>query len=125
MNTEARKRTQRSADASSARTRHHSRHADEASALLPHSLSRARRRYSYARLQHPVKRTKVRAPFAAVCLILVLAGFHPLVAQAPTPKDSIIVDEKTEGVIKGALKYLAAKQSPNGAWAASPEEQQH
>ena len=49
----------------------------------------------------------------------------PLVAQERLKKDTVIVDEKTESIIKGALKYLASKQSPNGAWAVSTEEQQH
>src|SRR5436309_3910318 len=46
-------------------------------------------------------------------------------AQEATRKDPVVVEEKAEAVIKGALKYLASKQSPNGAWATSPEEQQH
>lgn len=32
------------------------------------------------------------------------------------PKDDIVVDEKTEALIKSALKWLAAKQQPNGSW---------
>src|SRR6185295_2977402 len=40
-------------------------------------------------------------------------------------KDTVKVDDKTETVIKGALKYLAAKQSPNGAWAVAEEEKRH
>jgi hypothetical protein len=43
----------------------------------------------------------------------------------PARKDPIVVDEKTEPIIKGALKYLASKQSPNGAWAVTVDEQQH
>src|SRR5436190_2828029 len=46
-------------------------------------------------------------------------------AQQAARKDPVVVEEKAEAVIKGALKFLASKQSPNGAWAASPEEQQH
>jgi len=47
-------------------------------------------------------------------------------ADAPPPaRDPVRVDEKTEAVIKGALKWLVSKQSPNGAWAASDMEQQH
>src|SRR4051812_14588682 len=37
-------------------------------------------------------------------------------APAEVPKDDVIVDDKTEAVIKGALKWLAAKQQPNGSW---------
>ena len=44
---------------------------------------------------------------------------------APAGKDPVIIDEKTEAIVKGALKWLAAKQSPNGAWAMSDEEQRH
>jgi prenyltransferase beta subunit len=40
-------------------------------------------------------------------------------------RDPVRVDEKTEQVIRGALKWLASKQSPNGAWASSDMEQQH
>ncbi len=40
-------------------------------------------------------------------------------------RDKVTVDAKTEVVIKGALKYLAAKQAPNGAWASSDQELQH
>jgi hypothetical protein len=36
-----------------------------------------------------------------------------------------VVDAKTEAVIKGALKWLASKQLPNGAWGTSPDEQRH
>lgn len=43
----------------------------------------------------------------------------------PATRDPIRVDEKTDQVIKGALKWLASRQSPNGAWASSDMEQQH
>src|SRR5438552_531899 len=59
-----------------------------------------------------------------VCLLLI-AGVERGDAQERAGKDPVIVDEKTEAIIKGALKYLASKQSPNGAWASSAEEQQH
>jgi hypothetical protein len=45
-------------------------------------------------------------------------------AQQPQTPDPV-VDERTEAVIKGALKWLAAKQQVNGAWALSSEEQKH
>ena len=49
-----------------------------------------------------------------------------LSADAPVAaRDPVRVDEKTEAIIKGALKWLASKQSPNGAWAGSEMEQQH
>jgi hypothetical protein len=37
-------------------------------------------------------------------------------AGAEVPKDNVVVDEKTEALIKGAIKWLAAKQQPNGSW---------
>ena len=38
-------------------------------------------------------------------------------AAPPAPaRDPVVVDAKTEQGIKGALKYLAAKQTPNGSW---------
>lgn len=40
-------------------------------------------------------------------------------------RDPVRVDEKTEQVIKGALKWLASKQAPNGAWGSTEMEQQH
>lgn len=59
---------------------------------------------------------------AAICL--------PVAAQeagntSSSRKDTVKVDDKTEAVIKGALKYLAAQQSPNGAWAVAEEEKRH
>ena len=45
-------------------------------------------------------------------------------ASAPA-RDPVRVDEKTDQVIKGALKWLASKQSPNGAWGSTDMEQQH
>ncbi len=44
---------------------------------------------------------------------------------APARKDKVVVDEKTEAVIKGALRWLASKQLPNGAWGSSGEEQRY
>ncbi len=40
-------------------------------------------------------------------------------------RDTVTVDAKTELVIKGALKWLATKQAPNGAWGVEPQELQH
>ena len=56
-----------------------------------------------------------------------LLAFALPVSSAPEPvhRDSVRVDERTEAVIKGALKWLASKQLPNGAWGASGMEQQH
>jgi hypothetical protein len=32
------------------------------------------------------------------------------------PKDEVTVDERTDQIIKGAIKWLAARQQPNGSW---------
>jgi hypothetical protein len=40
----------------------------------------------------------------------------PAAARADVPKDDVVVDDKTEAIIKGAVKWLAAKQQPNGSW---------
>jgi hypothetical protein len=58
-------------------------------------------------------------------LILLFLALTAVAADNPTKRDPVIVDEKTETVIKGALKWLASRQLPNGAWGSSPEEQRH
>ncbi len=63
-----------------------------------------------------------RLGWALVCL---LGSLWEGLGEELARKDPVVVDEKAETVIKGALKYLASKQSPNGAWGSSPEEQQH
>lgn len=45
--------------------------------------------------------------------------------SAVTARDPVRVDEKTDQVIKGALKWLASKQAPNGAWGSTDMEMQH
>jgi hypothetical protein len=40
-------------------------------------------------------------------------------------KDTVVVDEKTEAVIKGALRWLGSKQLPSGAWGAAGDEQRY
>ena len=66
-----------------------------------------------------------------ICHFLILALAAPLTrgeapasraATAPTTKpadarDTVIVDPETEKTIRGSLKFLAAQQSPTGAWA--------
>jgi len=56
-------------------------------------------------------------------LLIVGALFAPVLRAAPpvpgvgeVPKDDVVVDDKTEALIKGAVKWLAAKQQPNGSW---------
>ena len=40
-------------------------------------------------------------------------------------RDKVNVDEKTEAVIRGGLKWLVSKQLPNGAWGSSGDEQRY
>lgn len=60
--------------------------------------------------------------FLGIALALSAA---PLRAQEAARKDPIVVDEKTEAVIKGALKWLSSKQLPNGSWGTADDEQRH
>jgi prenyltransferase beta subunit len=58
---------------------------------------------------------------------LVLAANVSLAQQNPLPvasntRDNVKVDAETEEIIKGGLKYLADKQSPNGSWGTIGEE---
>jgi prenyltransferase beta subunit len=46
----------------------------------------------------------------------ILRAADPATPPPEIPKDDVVVDDKTEAVIKGALKWLAAKQQPNGSW---------
>ena len=46
-------------------------------------------------------------------------------AQEANLRDTVKVDEKTDAVIKSALKFLASKQLPNGAWGTAEEETRH
>jgi prenyltransferase beta subunit len=55
---------------------------------------------------------------------LVATTLAPLAYAAPVPgdksrsgADDVVVDERTEQMIKGGLKYLASRQQPNGSWA--------
>jgi hypothetical protein len=61
----------------------------------------------------------------ALRLALLLAPGLLALPQEAAQRDPVVVDEKTERVIKGALKYLATKQNPNGSWGSSDEEQRH
>ena len=54
---------------------------------------------------------------------LLAAGHAAFGAGSPArPRDAVIVDAKTEAVIKGGLKYLASKQLASGAWGFSGDE---
>lgn len=59
----------------------------------------------------------------AVALVAVCATGRA--APEPPRRDEVKVDEKTETVIKNALRWLATKQLPNGAWGSTGEEQRH
>jgi hypothetical protein len=63
--------------------------------------------------------------FLALSFVLGTSAFPVFAAEPPTHKDPVVVDEKTEAVIKGALRWLASKQLPNGAWGSSGDEQRH
>ncbi|MBI5386585.1 MAG: terpene cyclase/mutase family protein [Verrucomicrobia bacterium] len=53
-------------------------------------------------------------------------GFRCAAQDQPLPqRDPVRVDEKTEAVLKGALRWLASKQAPNGEWASSGMEKDH
>ena len=61
----------------------------------------------------------------ALALLFGATFCFPVAAPAAPPtvrQDTVKVDAKTEEVIKGALKYLAAKQTATGAWGATGEE---
>ena len=68
-----------------------------------------------------------RLPLLILALAILSAPLLiPMVtAQDALEKDPVVVDEKSEAIIEGALKYLASKQMPNGAWGLSGEERQH
>jgi squalene cyclase len=55
----------------------------------------------------------------------VLLGAGPSQAADLPKRDPVIVDAKTEEVIKGALRWLASTQLPNGSWGTSGMEKQH
>jgi hypothetical protein len=57
-------------------------------------------------------------------LILLLAPPPPARSEsgAGTGQEVVTVDEQTEGIIRGTLRYLASKQAPNGSWSATEEE---
>ena len=63
--------------------------------------------------------------FSSMVTVIVLA-FTLGAQEAPlVQRDPVKVDGPTEAVIKGALKWLASKQAPNGEWASADLEKQH
>src|ERR1043166_8527729 len=81
--------------------------------------------------QIPAQRPRSRLDFGIWSLFgfcILGLGFFSASAAVPsaiTTRDPVRVDEKTDTVIKGALKWLASKQAPNGAWGSTDMEQQH
>src|SRR5215203_3535280 len=67
--------------------------------------------------------TLVAAAVFALRPASALAADPPPAAVKPAPaagtsarEDTVVVDEKTEAAINGALRYLAGRQQPNGSW---------
>ncbi|MBK8002013.1 MAG: hypothetical protein IPK15_25770, partial [Verrucomicrobia bacterium] len=59
-------------------------------------------------------------------MLVALLGFAVSIQAAEsTKRDAVVVDEKTETIIRGALKWLASKQLANGAWGSTGEEQRY
>jgi len=52
------------------------------------------------------------------------AADTPLPRLAGTGQEVVTIDEKTEAVIRGALRYLASRQNANGSWHADGERQE-
>src|SRR5437899_12747356 len=63
---------------------------------------------------------KKKLSIAALSLLTLcsptLRAADPAAVPAEVPKDDVIEEDKTEAIIKGAVKWLAAKQQPNGSW---------
>lgn len=57
-------------------------------------------------------------------LAMIALGRSVHAAESPK-RDAVVVDEKTETILRGALKWLASKQMANGAWGSSGEEQRY
>jgi len=74
-----------------------------------------------------------RVWISSLVILLSFVISHSSFAQAPertkaggagTGQERVVVDDKTEQVIRGALKYLASRQNSNGSWTASDGERQ-
>src|SRR5215204_956647 len=62
--------------------------------------------------------------FAIVLLLIASTAFGQTRGAAGTGQERVVVDDKTEQIIRGALKWLASKQNSNGSWTASDGERQ-
>ena len=61
-----------------------------------------------------------------VCFLAAVAIPLLTITAAEGPKrDVVVVDEKTEATIRGALRWLTSKQMANGAWGSTGEEQRY
>lgn len=87
------------------------------------------------RRRRPCALAALGGSIVALALALALAALPLRAADAPprTPhkdstaglgQDLVTVDEETDRIIKGALRYLASKQNGNGSWAASDGDRQ-
>jgi hypothetical protein len=64
-----------------------------------------------------IKQTLLVAALSSLSILSPIVRAAPVApVQGEIPKDTVVVDDKTEQLIKGALKWLAAKQQPNGSW---------
>jgi prenyltransferase beta subunit len=53
--------------------------------------------------------------------VLSVSGTGPTTTPA-RPKDKVVVDAATEELLKGAQRYLASRQNPNGSWTVQDDE---
>jgi len=76
-----------------------------------------------------LQKPKLFGAFLAAALFfqaLALCGAADVAESAAgIQKDNVKVDAKTEEIIKGALRWLAARQTPNGSWGTQGEEASH
>lgn len=71
----------------------------------------------------------MRPTLIALCLVLMTAHLRAIDPAAPPTgaglgQEKVVVDEATERIIKGALRYLASKQNGNGSWNADDGDRQ-
>jgi hypothetical protein len=62
------------------------------------------------------------AVILSVALILLCDRIAPQADPAVALDDTVKVDQNTEAIINGALKYLAAQQLPDGSWSGSKSD---
>ncbi len=79
----------------------------------------AKRNDAYAKTPHTMKFALLLLALWLACLCL------PAQEKPAVAPDPVRVDAATDAVVKGALKWLASKQAPNGEWASADMEKQH